>query len=116
MKSAATATPARTGSNADFEDDGVLDSSDTLEDSDDPYDDPLDTGIVPADSWSAGERFGDTLAEEREGESLDRCSPRKSRSLTRTPTRTRPPRVTCPARARILRRAPGAVRPPGRRG
>jgi hypothetical protein len=56
---------------ADFEDDGVLDSSDTLEDSEDPYDDPLDPGVVPADKWSAGERFGTTLAEERQGESLD---------------------------------------------
>lgn len=55
----------------DFEDDGVLDSSDTLEDPEDPYEDPLDTGILPADKWSAGERFGDTLEEEREGESLD---------------------------------------------
>jgi hypothetical protein len=55
----------------DFEDDGVLDSSDTLEDSEDPYDDPLDPGVEPADKWSAGERFGDTLAEERQGESLD---------------------------------------------
>lgn len=55
----------------DFEDDGVLDSSDTLEDSENPYDDPLDRGVLPADRWSAGERFGDTLAEEREGESLD---------------------------------------------
>jgi hypothetical protein len=55
----------------DFEDDGVLDSSDTLEDSEDPYEDPLDPGVVPADKWSAGERFGDTLAEERQGESLD---------------------------------------------
>jgi hypothetical protein len=55
----------------DFEDDGVLDSSDTLEDPEDPYEDPLDQGILPADRWSAGERFGDTLAEERRGESLD---------------------------------------------
>ncbi len=55
----------------DLEDDGVLDSSDTLEDSEDPYEDPLDQGILPADRWSAGERFGDTLAEERQGESLD---------------------------------------------
>ncbi len=54
----------------DFEDDGVLDSSDTLEDPEDPYEDPLDTGILPADKWSPGERFGDTLEEEREGESL----------------------------------------------
>ncbi|HTT50136.1 MAG TPA: DUF5709 domain-containing protein [Streptosporangiaceae bacterium] len=55
----------------DFEDDGVLDSSDTLEDPEDPYEDPLDTGILPTDRWSAGERFGTTLEEEREGESLD---------------------------------------------
>src|SRR5215469_13957308 len=53
----------------DPEDDGVLDASDTLEG--DPGDDPLDTGIEPADRWSAGERFGTTLAEERAGESLD---------------------------------------------
>jgi hypothetical protein len=55
----------------DLEDDGVLDSSDTLEDSEDPYEDPLDPGVEPADKWSAGERFGDTLAEERQGESLN---------------------------------------------
>jgi Family of unknown function (DUF5709) len=55
----------------DFEDDGVLDSSDTLEDSEDPYEDPLDQGILPTDRWSAGERFGTTLEEEREGEPLD---------------------------------------------
>lgn len=51
------------------EDDGTLDASDTLEG--DPGDDPLDAGIVPPDRWSAGERFGTTLSEEREGESLD---------------------------------------------
>ena len=54
---------------ADVEDDGVLDASDTLEGN--PGDDPLDTGYEPPDKWSAGERFGNTLAEEREGESLD---------------------------------------------
>jgi hypothetical protein len=54
---------------SDLEDDGVLDASDTLEG--DPGDDPLDTGIVPPDRWSAGEGFGTTEAEEREGESLD---------------------------------------------
>src|SRR6266568_8602739 len=53
----------------DLEDDGELDASDTLEG--DPGDDPLDTGVAPPDRWSAGERFGTTLAEEREGESLD---------------------------------------------
>ena len=51
------------------EDDGILDASDTLDG--DPGDDPLDTGIIPPDRWSAGERFGTTLAEEREGESLE---------------------------------------------
>ena len=51
------------------EDDGVLDASDTLDG--DPGDDPLDAGYLPPDRWSAGERFGTTLAEEREGESLD---------------------------------------------
>ena len=54
---------------ADLEDDGTLDASDTLEG--DPGDDPLDQGIVPPDRWSAGEGFGTTLAEERAGESLD---------------------------------------------
>jgi hypothetical protein len=52
-----------------LEDDGTLDASDTLDG--DPGDDPLDAGIIPADRWSAGEGFGTTLTEEREGESLD---------------------------------------------
>lgn len=52
-----------------LEDDGVLDPSDTLDGN--PGDDPLDAGYLPTDRWSAGERFGNTLAEEREGESLD---------------------------------------------
>lgn len=51
------------------EDDGLLDASDTLEG--DPGDDPLDTGVAPPDRWSAAEKFGTTLSEEREGESLD---------------------------------------------
>jgi hypothetical protein len=54
---------------AELEDDGVLDASDTLDG--DPGDDPLDQGIVPPDRWSAGERYGTTTAEERAGESLD---------------------------------------------
>jgi Family of unknown function (DUF5709) len=53
----------------DLEDDGVLDPSDTLDG--DPAGDALDAGYLPADRWSAGERFGTTLTEEREGESLD---------------------------------------------
>jgi hypothetical protein len=51
------------------EDDGLLDSSDTLED--DPAGDPLDVGYEPADRWSGANRFGTTPAEEAQGESLD---------------------------------------------
>ncbi len=54
---------------SELEDDGVLDSSDTLEG--EVGDDPLDSGIDAGDGYSAGERFGNTAAEEREGESLD---------------------------------------------
>ncbi|NES31603.1 hypothetical protein GCE86_03580 [Micromonospora terminaliae] len=50
------------------EDDGVLDASDTLDD--DRAGDPLDTGIVAADHWTAANRFGTTPAEERAGDSL----------------------------------------------
>jgi Family of unknown function (DUF5709) len=52
------------------EDEGVLDAADTLE-GDDVTADPLDTGVIPPDGWSAGMRFGSTETEEREGESLD---------------------------------------------
>jgi uncharacterized protein DUF5709 len=51
------------------EDDGVLDSSDTLEN--DPDGDPLDVGYEPADRYSGVNRFGTTVAEQRQGESLD---------------------------------------------
>ncbi|MEK8105026.1 DUF5709 domain-containing protein [Micromonospora sp. M12] len=51
------------------EDDGVLDASDTLDD--DRVADPLDTGIVAEDHWTAANRFGTTPAEERAGESLE---------------------------------------------
>ncbi|MDG9676714.1 DUF5709 domain-containing protein [Micromonospora sp. DH14] len=51
------------------EDDGVLDASDTLDD--DLVGDPLDTGIVAEDRWTAANRFGTTPAEERAGESLE---------------------------------------------
>lgn len=50
------------------EDDGVLDASDTLDD--ERVGDPLDTGIVAPDRWTAANRFGTTPAEERAGESL----------------------------------------------
>ncbi len=52
----------------ELEDDGVLGAADTLEG--DPGDDPLDQGIIAPDRWSAGERYGTTLAEERAGESI----------------------------------------------
>src|SRR5882757_9721171 len=51
------------------EDEGVLDSSDTLED--DPAGDPLDVGYEPADRYEGVNRFGTTVAEQRQGESLD---------------------------------------------
>jgi Family of unknown function (DUF5709) len=54
---------------ASLENDGLLDPTDTL---DGPLDDdPLDQGIDAGDRYSAGERFGTTLTEERQGESLD---------------------------------------------
>jgi hypothetical protein len=53
----------------EIEDDGVLDTSDTLDD--DRVDDPLDTGIAPADRWTGANQYGTTAAEERAGESLD---------------------------------------------
>jgi hypothetical protein len=63
------ASPEPEDGGPELEDDGVLDASDTLEG--DPGDDPLDTGVVSADRWSAGEQYGTTLDEERAGESLD---------------------------------------------
>jgi hypothetical protein len=51
------------------ETDDQLSDADTL--GGDPTGDPLDTGIIPPDKWSAGEGFGTTEAEERAGESLD---------------------------------------------
>ncbi|MEV4123273.1 DUF5709 domain-containing protein [Micromonospora sp. NPDC049645] len=51
------------------EDDGVLDASDTLDD--DRVGDPLDSGIIAEDHWTAANRFGTTPAEERAGESLE---------------------------------------------
>src|SRR5665213_535492 len=55
-----------------LEDDGVLDASDTLlVEPGQPGDDPLDQGIDAGDRFTPGERFGTTLEEEREGESLD---------------------------------------------
>jgi hypothetical protein len=50
------------------EDEGVLDSTDTL---DDDSGDPLDQGVEAADHWAGADHFGTTAAEERQGESLD---------------------------------------------
>lgn len=51
-------------------DDGVLDDADTLA-SDDMTRDRLDTGIDPPDQYSAGQGWGDTENEARQGEPLD---------------------------------------------
>lgn len=53
----------------DLEDDGVLEPSDTLIDR--GLVDALDEGYSPPERWSPAERFGNTLAEERQGETLD---------------------------------------------
>ncbi len=53
----------------DVEDEGVLDASDTLDD--DRVEDPLDTGIDAGDRWRGANRYGTTLAEQRQGESLE---------------------------------------------
>jgi hypothetical protein len=52
-----------------IEDEGSLDSADTLEGA--PGNDPLDQGSIAPDRWSAGMRYGSTAAEEKAGESLD---------------------------------------------
>jgi len=54
---------------ADLEDYEVQDTTDTLSGA--PGDDPLDRGVAPPERWSAGVRYGDTAAEQSEGESLD---------------------------------------------
>lgn len=54
----------------DLEDYEVRDASETLDG--DIGDDPLDTGVIPPQHWSAGMRYGTTAEEEEEGESLDR--------------------------------------------
>jgi hypothetical protein len=72
----------------DIEDEGVLDASDTLEGN--PGDDPLDTGILPADKWSAGMRFGSTEAEEKAGESLDQLLAEEEPDITIEPDDEKP--------------------------
>jgi hypothetical protein len=54
----------------DTENDGVLEPADDLS-TDDLADDPLDTGIEPADHYGASNWYGVTGAEARQGESLD---------------------------------------------
>jgi hypothetical protein len=54
----------------DTEDDGVLEPADDLS-TDDLDDDPLDTGIEPADHYGASNWYGVTPAEARQGETLD---------------------------------------------
>jgi hypothetical protein len=51
------------------EDEGVLEGDETLDD--DRVEDPLDTGIAPADRWSGADRYGTTPEEQRAGESLE---------------------------------------------
>ncbi len=53
------------------EDDGVLEPADSL-DSDRLDEDVLDTGVDAATRWTGATRFGTTLAEEQQGEGLDR--------------------------------------------
>lgn len=53
----------------DLEDDGLLEESDSLVDR--GLDDALDEGYSPPERWSPAEGFGNTLAEERLGETLD---------------------------------------------
>jgi Family of unknown function (DUF5709) len=53
----------------DLADYQVQDASDTLIGR--IGDDPLDQDVAPPERWSAGVRYGDTAAEQQEGESLD---------------------------------------------
>ena len=76
----------------ELEDDGVLDASDTLEG--DPGEDPLDTGYEPPDRWSAGERYGNTLSEERAGESLDQLLAEEEPDITLDPAEEEPDEAT----------------------
>jgi hypothetical protein len=54
----------------DTEDDGVLEPADDLS-TDELDEDPLDTGITPADHYGASSWYGVTEAEARQGETLD---------------------------------------------
>ena len=85
-------------SGAYLEDDGVIEGGDSLEGS--PEYDPLDEGLAPADDWSPAERFGTTLAECRQGESLDELLAEEEPDLpvARWP---RPARGTSPVAAEL---------------
>ena len=65
---------------ADLEDYEVQDASDTLEG--DPGDDPLDSGVIAPQHWSAGMKFGSTAAEQEEGESLDQLLAEEEPDIT----------------------------------
>ena len=62
------ATPNETESYGDYsvDDEDQLQPEDTLDDTGDP----LDEGISTADDYSAGQRFGNTPAEEERGETF----------------------------------------------
>ena len=51
---------------SDYETDDAYDTLDG-----DPGEDPLDSGLVPPERWSAGVRSGTTAREQADGESLD---------------------------------------------
>lgn len=61
-------------------DDGVLDDADTLA-SDDMTRDRLDSGIEPPDAYTAGQGWGDTETEARQGEPLDQLLPEEEPEL-----------------------------------
>jgi hypothetical protein len=60
---------AETYHDASIDDEDQLQFEDSLVDR--GVDDALDEGYSPPEKWSAGEGFGNTPAEEREGESLE---------------------------------------------
>jgi Family of unknown function (DUF5709) len=78
-----------------LEDDGVLEPEDALDA--DPGDDPLDQGVIPPDRWSAGERYGTTLAEERAGEPLDQMLAEEEPDIDPYAEETEDPEAGLPA-------------------
>jgi hypothetical protein len=53
----------------DLSDYQTADAYDTLDG--EPGDDPLDSGVIPPERWSAGVRYGTTADEQTDGESLN---------------------------------------------